>query len=247
MKIARDWYEACELDQGVVRLRERHVHELARCNIWLARGSHRDLLVDSGTGLLPLSPVLPLATGRPLVAVATHVHFDHVGCLHEFADRRGHGLEADAFATMPDEATVAPLFRALADPVDALPVAGWTSRDYALRPAPLAVSLAEGDAIDLGDRVFTVLHLPGHSPGSLGLYDARNGVLFAGDAVYDGELIDDFRHSSVEAYCATMERLARLPVGIVHAGHYDSFGPARLRRLADDYLRGRRRPGCPLG
>jgi glyoxylase-like metal-dependent hydrolase (beta-lactamase superfamily II) len=35
----------------------------------------------------------------------------------------------------------------------------------------LAVRLQQGNAIDLWDRIFTVLHLPGHSPGSIGLYD----------------------------------------------------------------------------
>jgi hypothetical protein len=43
-----------------------------------------------------------------------------------------------------------------------------------------------------------------------------------------------------------MERLARLPVGIVHAGHFDSFGQSRLRQLIEQYLAGRRRQGCPL-
>jgi glyoxylase-like metal-dependent hydrolase (beta-lactamase superfamily II) len=94
--------------------------------------------------------------------------------------------------------------------------------------------------------VFSALHLPGHSPGSIGLYDERDGVLFSGDAVYDGELIDDLEHSNVDSYVATMERLAKLPVSIVHAGHYDSFDQSRLHRLIDQYLQGRRRPGCPL-
>jgi glyoxylase-like metal-dependent hydrolase (beta-lactamase superfamily II) len=103
----------------------------------------------------------------------------------------------------------------------------------------------------LGDGITRIrkTHVPGHSPGSIGLYDQRNGVLFAGDAVYVGELIDDLQHSHVEQYVVTMERLARLPVAVVHAGHYDSFSQSRVRRLIDEYLRRRRRrrPGCPAG
>ena len=240
------WFEGCSLGDGITRIRERHVHEYARCNIWHVRGRDRDLLIDSGTGLVALAPVLPVSGGRPLVVVGTHVHFDHVGGHHEFDDRRGHALEADAYRTMPDAMTVAHLFRTLETPVEALPHAGWRAADYRVRPAPLSATLEEGDTIDLGDRVFSVLHVPGHSPGSIGLYDGRDGVLFAGDAVYDGELLDDFEHSQVDDYCLTMERLAELPVSVVHAGHYDSFGQSRLRRLADEYLLGRRRPGCPL-
>ena len=243
---ARQWFEGRWLGDGVTLIRETHVHPFARCNIWHVRGRDRDLLVDSGTGLVALAPLLPVAAGKPVVAVGTHVHFDHVGGHHEFHDRCGHVLEADAYLTMPDAMTVAHLFRSLDAPVDALPSAGWRAAEYRLRPAPLSRVLEEGDTIDLGDREFRVLHLPGHSPGSIGLYDERNGTLFAGDVVYDGELIDDFEHSSVEAYCASMERLERLPVGVVHAGHYDSFGQSRLRRLVGQYLQGRRRPGCPL-
>jgi glyoxylase-like metal-dependent hydrolase (beta-lactamase superfamily II) len=243
---AGPWFEGRTVGHGVTLIRETHVHPFARCNIWHVRGRDCDLLVDSGTGLVALAPVLPGESGRPLIVVGTHVHFDHVGGHHEYRDRRGHELEADAYRTMPDAMTVAHLFRSLDAPVDALPSAGWRAAEYRLRPAPLSRALAEGDTIDLGDREFRVLHLPGHSPGSIGLYDARNGMLFAGDVVYDGELIDDLEHSNVETYCASMERLARLPVGVVHAGHYESFDQARLRRLVNQYLLGRRRSGCPL-
>lgn len=245
VRVARQWFEGLSLGGGVTLIRETHVHPFARCNIWHVRGRDCDLLVDSGTGLVPLASLLPGVPGRPVVAVGTHVHFDHVGGHHEFEDRRGHLLEAQAYDSMPDAATVAHLFRELDEPVGMLPSAGWHPSSYRVRPARLSVQLDEGDRIDLGERVFSVLHLPGHSPGSIGLYDERNGVLFAGDAVYDGELIDDLEHSNVESYCGTMERLARLPVSVVHAGHYDSFGQARLRQLVDQYLTGKRRPGCP--
>ena len=97
--------------------------------------------------------------------------------------------------------------------------------------------LVDGDVIDLGDRAFEVLHLPGHSPGSIGLWDERSGVLFSGDAVYDGPLLDELDGSDIAAYVATMARLRELPVTVVHGGHEPSFGRARLVELCDDYLR----------
>ena len=90
--------------------------------------------------------------------------------------------------------------------------------------------------LDLGDRAFEVLHLPGHSPGSIGLWEAATGVLFSGDAVYDGPLLDELDGSDVVAYVATMRRLRELPVGVVHAGHEASFGRERLVELCDAYL-----------
>jgi len=81
-----------------------------------------------------------------------------------------------------------------------------------------------------------VLHLPGHSPGSIGLWEAANGTLFSGDAVYDGPLLDQLDRSNVADYCNTMERLLELPVEVVHGGHEPSFGRERLREIARSYL-----------
>jgi glyoxylase-like metal-dependent hydrolase (beta-lactamase superfamily II) len=81
-----------------------------------------------------------------------------------------------------------------------------------------------------------VLHLPGHSPGSIGLWEAASGTLFSGDAIYDGPLLDELPESSIVDYCATMERLLTLPVTVVHAGHDPSFGRQRLHELARMYL-----------
>ncbi len=61
-------------------------------------------------------------------------------------------------------------------------------------------------------------------------------MLFSGDAVYDGPLLDGFYDGYGEDYVATMERLRDLPVQVVHGGHQDSFGRERLVALCDGYL-----------
>ncbi|MEJ0007003.1 MAG: MBL fold metallo-hydrolase [Steroidobacteraceae bacterium] len=94
-----------------------------------------------------------------------------------------------------------------------------------MRPAAPATRLVdEGDVIDLGDRVFEVLHLPGHSPGSIGLLESRTGTLFSGDAIYDGPLLDDIPGSDIAAYIRTMRRLLTLSVTVV-LGHGGSCRP----------------------
>ena len=55
----------------------------------------------------------------------------------------------------------------------------------------------EGDIVDIGNRHFEVLHLPGHSPGSIGLWEASTGTLFSGDALYDGPLLDQLPTSGL--------------------------------------------------
>jgi glyoxylase-like metal-dependent hydrolase (beta-lactamase superfamily II) len=120
--------------------------------------------------------------------------------------------------------------------LDALPHAGFSIDGYRVPPAP-AAAVHDGELLDLGDRHFEVLHLPGHSPGSIGLWEARTGTLFSGDALYDGPLLYELPGSSLSAYIPTLERLLELDVSVVHAGHDPSFGRERLREIATDYLR----------
>lgn len=60
---------------------------------------------------------------------------------------------------------------------------------YRVRPAPATRLFEQGDVIDLGDRHFEVLHEPGHSPGSIALWESASGVLLSGDSIYDGPLV----------------------------------------------------------
>ena len=58
--------------------------------------------------------------------------------------------------------------------LDALPAPDYDVEAYEVQPCPPTRVLEEGDVVDLGDRAFEVLHLPGHSPDSIGLWDATN-------------------------------------------------------------------------
>ena len=123
--------------------------------------------------------------------------------------------------------------------VDAVPSVGFDI-DACRRPGTTPTRLVvEGDSIDLGDRRFEVLHLPGHSPGSVALLDRSDGTLLAGDAVYDGVIVDDIPGANIVDYCRTMQRLLRLAVRAVHGGHNRSFGQEKLRRIAEAYLHAR--------
>jgi len=231
-----DWFSRTVVDAATTMLTEPFVHDYMRANIWHVKGRDADLLVDTGMGIRPLAPEIDTRPGKPLVVVATHIHLDHVGSLHEFADRAGPARSAAAFAAMPDEATYADMFRTLEAPVSRLPHAGWSAAGYRIGPAPLTRPLQEGDTIDLGDRLFKVLSLPGHSPDSIGLFEERDGTFFSGDAIYDDTLIDDLPDSDRQAYRHTMRRLIDLPVRLGHGGHGPSFDGSRMRAIARDYL-----------
>jgi glyoxylase-like metal-dependent hydrolase (beta-lactamase superfamily II) len=235
---AADWYETVPFADGITLVHEPWMPDFFRCNMWLIRGRDRDLLVDAGLGAFPLRANVPALTGRPVTLLMSHTHFDHIGAAHEFDDRLVHPAEA---AIAADPVHSATLFAKYASGgADArmflVPPAGWDAGAYRIAAAPATGFVDEGTRIDLGDRVFTVLHTPGHSPGHVSLYEERTGTLIAQDVVYDGELVDDCYHSDVAVYVRTMRRLRDLRPAIVHGGHGPSFGPTRFRQLIDAYL-----------
>jgi glyoxylase-like metal-dependent hydrolase (beta-lactamase superfamily II) len=251
--MASRWFERRSAGDGVTLLWEPHVSALLRCNIWHVRGRDLDLLVDTGLGVASLRDAAHDLFEKALAAVATHTHMDHMGGMHEFDARWVHAAEAEAMASARNHL---PLDLAAWDArtrrwlaslgydiagglVTARPDERFDPASHTLRPATATRRLTEGDVIDLGDRAFEVLHLPGHSPGSIGLWEARTGTLFSGDAIYDGPLLDGIPGADVTAYVRTMRRLRELPVEVVHGGHDPSFGRARLVEIADDYLRRR--------
>jgi glyoxylase-like metal-dependent hydrolase (beta-lactamase superfamily II) len=253
LAVAERWFERREVGGGVTLMWEPHVAPLLRCNIWHVRGRALDLVIDTGLGVASLRSAARDLFQHSLAAVATHMHMDHTGGMHEFDARWIHAAEALAMASgenhLPldlaayDEPTKQ-FFSGLgydlsAGLLTAIPARGFDVAAHRLAGASATRRLQEGDVIDTGDRAFEVLHLPGHSPGSIGLWEAKTGTLFSGDAIYDGPLLDEIPGADVAAYVKTMQRLRALPVSAVHGGHDPSFGRARMLEIADAYLRSR--------
>ena len=251
MEVAERWYEHREVEDGVFLLWEPHVDPMIRGNFWLVRGRERDLLVDGGLGIGPLRHELTDLFDKPVLALATHRHFDHIGAMHEFEEVLVHPADADVlreggplaslFAQDFEEGFLREMEEAGYEIhdllIDALPYEGFDPGAWSIAPAPPTRLIDEGDAVDLGDRRFEVLHLPGHTPGEIGLWEAETGTFFSGDCVYENPpFLDDLPESNVEDYRRSMARLRDLPVRIVHGGHDRSFGRARLLEMIEYYL-----------
>lgn len=239
MKIAtpETWYDVQAVGDGVTWIQESHIKAYYRCNIWHVRGRDRDMLVDSGMGVVSLRQQIALVNEKPLLAVASHTHFDHIGTHHEFPERAVHPEEADILAR-PDRDNTRAAFYTRQDIFTELPPGQWDPERYEVLPAPARTLLNDGDMVDLGDRSFEIFHLPGHSPGSIALYERATEILFAGDVIYDGELAyDENNRAEMQQYVASMKRLRDLSVRVVHGGHYPSFGQDRMREIIHAFLR----------
>jgi len=254
--VADSWFSVRQVTDGITLVTEPHVDSLIRANFYHVRGSEADLIVDTGTGIAPLAGVLSglIDAARPVIAIATHTHYDHVGGMHEFGQRLVHPREQESLAGKGQFASLLAqdfpvTWRSQVEDcdhqlpavlVDAIPFEGFDPRNYALTPAGATRLVDEGDKVGLGSRTLEVMHTPGHSPGGICLLDRDAGVLFSGDTVYDSRLFDELPGSDIGSYVETIARLRSLPgIRMVCPGHDDCFDGGRLRELCDAYLRDR--------
>lgn len=245
--VAGQWHATIQLENGITRFTEPHIDTMLESNAWLVRGRDADLLVDTLNGIGPLRPVVAaMNDDRPVVAVVTHGHFDHVGGLHEFDDRRGHADDADEIRSpfpmrlhvddFPEGTAEMYAYYGYPVPrmaVSALPADDFDDEAWVSPGAELTATVADGDVIDLGDRRFEILHVPGHSAGSIALWEAATGLLFSGDTLY----VDDrLSFDDPIAGAASLRRLAELPVQRVLPGHGSAFPADRMEAAVAEEL-----------
>jgi len=91
--------------------------------------------------------------------------------------------------------------------------------DLGADTAPANVILNEGDNLEFGDAKLSVMHTPGHSPGSICLLGEK--LIFTGDTLFAGGIgRTDFAGGSDRDMRLSLGKLLRLPEGlVVYPGH----------------------------
>lgn len=169
------------------------------CYVVSEEGSPDCFIVDAGFGSSRLAEIVRDGTLKPVALVLTHAHLDHIA-----------GVRAlrEAFPEIPiwiheneQEWLLDPVLNLSA--AAGMPVTA-PKCDRVLR---------DGDELDLPGGRWKVLHTPGHSPGSVTLWNQDHTVAFVGDALFAGSIgRTDFPGCSFEGLAKSIrERLYTLP------------------------------------
>ena len=233
--VADLWFSIEACDNDILLLRESYIDPYSVGDIWIVRGRDRDLVIDSGSGMVSPVSLIETIANKPLTAVALNHSYDHAGAWHGFSDRACHPVDALDLAKMNLED--AEVSRYLTESrLWALPSAGYQLSDYSLTPAEPTQLVNEGDVFDLGNRSLEVMHVPGRGQGGLAIWESATGSLFTSDMLYDGDHGLAWPPSEPRAYCASLRRFRELPVECVYPGHYGVFGRDRMLEVIDEQL-----------
>ncbi|MEU2064532.1 MBL fold metallo-hydrolase [Streptomyces sp. NPDC013455] len=171
--------------------------------------------------------------------VVTHFHEDHAGGAGEFAALSGAEVLAhhlDAPVVRGEVPGPPPNFADWELPLHAEAVRNLPAGPPA--PPRSVTGVTDGDVLDFGGGA-RVVHVPGHTDGSIALYLPAEGVLFTGDTVAaapaDGTPMPGVFNLDLPRLLASVNRLAGLGAEVACFGHGDPVmtgATTALRALA---------------
>ncbi|MFD7461136.1 MULTISPECIES: MBL fold metallo-hydrolase [unclassified Streptomyces] len=214
---------------------------------YLWRDGDESTLIDAGPGGsgAALAEAVTALGRRPRDVrriVLTHFHEDHVGGAAEFAALSGAEVLAhhlDAPFVRGERPGPPPAFEDWERPIHAEAVKLLPPDGFA-RPQRVT-EVSDGDVLGFGGGA-RVVHVPGHTDGSVALHLPEHGVLFTGDAVaaspVDGAVIPGVFNLDRARTVASFHRLAALDAEVACFGHGDPVvgqAAAALRKSAEAY------------
>jgi len=210
-----DWFTIDKIDDTTYIISEYRHWEETHC--YLLIGEKRCLLIDTGLGICNIYEQVRKLTDKPVTAIATHIHWDHIGGHKYFPDFYAHRAELP-WLNGEFPLSIQTVRDMVVDRCD-LPVDFDISAYEMFQGTPTKI-LDGGEIIDIGGREITVLHTPGHSPGHLCFFEAARGYLFTGDLIYKGTLFAYYPSTDPKAYLRSLETVAALPAKRLFPAHH---------------------------
>jgi len=222
-----NFIKTSKLSDGVWQLAECDRSGNDLVDAYLVCGSERAVLIDALCTATGLYKQIRSITTLPLDVVLTHGHMDHAG------------------------ASMAEFFGACRVFID--------GRDVFLAESLSGTGtepITDGQVFELGGRRLEAISVPGHTPGSIALFDRDNEILFTGDTIGSGNFWMQLPESlPLTVFLTDLERLAaiaepydKLAVYVGHrsqgslqtTGMYIRDVLAVTRRITGGTLKGRK-------
>jgi glyoxylase-like metal-dependent hydrolase (beta-lactamase superfamily II) len=211
----QEWFWIKEVEKGIFLIKERFYR--GHANLYFVKGRGKNLLIDTGTGIIDIKPVLPVHA--ELMVVNTHAHYDHCGGNWSFKEIYIHKNEKEAAMHPTKINTLSTHMKEKF--FTGKPFHNFKVSNYKIRPHKNIKTISDGEVINLGNRKFIVIHTPGHSPGSICLYDDESNILFSGDTVYKEDPFFNFPPFSTKKFVESLKTLSKLEIRTVFPGHYE--------------------------
>lgn len=214
-------YTVRELEPGIYRVGNSMVF------MDLIVGSHHALLFDTGYGFGDLKALVRSVTDKPLYIVNSHGHVDHACGNAQFGGAYIHPLDmALAREHNGRQMRLAELETAQV-PLD------FDLEAYLQLGTGVLTPVGEGDRFDLGGLTLEVIHLPGHTAGSIGLWCPEIKLFWVGDAINCFVWLFLPEAQSLSTYIQTLHKAAALPFTHMIQSHEPDLVP---KRRLWDYL-----------
>lgn len=225
------WFTIDKIDENTFIISEYRHWEETHC--YLLNGTEKSLLIDTGLGICNIYDEVVKLTDKPVIAIATHIHWDHIGGHRYFPEFYAHGDEV-GWLNGEFPISAESVRNMVTDRCD-LPK-DFDVNNYTIFQGVPERILKDRDIIDFGGRTVEVLHTPGHSPGHICFYEKDKGYLFTGDLVYKNTLFAYYPSTDPVAYLASLEKIAELPVSRVFPGHHSlDIKPEIIVRMRDEF------------
>ena len=226
-----NWFTIDQIDKETYIISEYRHWEETHC--YLLNGSEHSLLIDTGLGICNIYDKVIKFTDKPITAVATHIHWDHIGGHKYFPDFYAHEDELN-WLNGKFPLTMKQIKGMVVDQCD-LPD-GYDVNKYEFFQGKPTKILKGNEVINIGNRFVQIVHTPGHSPGHMCFWEKERGNLFTGDLVYKNTLFAYFPTTDPEIYLNSLEQVSTLPVKRLFPAHHSlNIQPEILVRMRDAF------------
>ncbi len=226
-----NWFTIDQVDKETYIISEYRHWEETHC--YLLNGAEYSLLIDTGLGICDIHDQVKKLTDKPVIAIATHIHWDHIGGHKFYPDFYAHEDEL-SWLNGDFPLTMGQIKGMVVDRCD-LPDC-YDVNDYEFFQGKPTKLLKGNEIINIGDRFVQIVHTPGHSPGHMCFWEKERGYLFTGDLVYKDTLFAYFPSTDPETYLNSLETVSTLPVKQVFPAHHTlNIQPEILVRMRDAF------------